>query len=97
MHPLQNLTVLLVEDTWQIRNLLTSILTQLGFGKVIRASNGAEAIQLIKLMRDNPVKAGFSNIDLVLSDWVMDPVDGPCCSAGFAVIRRARIVSCPSS
>ncbi|MRG72858.1 response regulator [Alphaproteobacteria bacterium HT1-32] len=77
MHPLQNLTVLLVEDTWQIRNLLTSILTQLGFGKVIRASNGAEAIQLIKLMRDNPVKAGFSNIDLVLSDWVMDPVDGP--------------------
>lgn len=77
MHPLQNLTILLVEDTWQIRNLLTSILTQLGFGRVIRASNGAEAIQMMKLMREDPRKAGFSNIDIILSDWVMEPVDGP--------------------
>ena len=77
MHPLQNLTILLVEDTWQIRNLLTSILAQRGIGRVIRASNGAEAIQMMKLMREDPRKAGFSNIDIILSDWVMEPVDGP--------------------
>lgn len=77
MHPLQNITVLLVEDTWQIRNLLTSIITQLGFGRVIRASNGAEAIKMMKLMQEDPRKAGFAHIDIILSDWVMEPVDGP--------------------
>jgi CheY-like chemotaxis protein len=32
---------------------------------------------MMKLMQEDPRKAGFAHIDIILSDWVMEPVDGP--------------------
>jgi len=59
-----------------MRGLLSSVLTQLGVGRVLRSSDGAEAIRRIKQMKLDPVGAGATEIDLILSDWIMEPVDG---------------------
>jgi CheY-like chemotaxis protein len=76
MSGLGNLTVLLVEDSPQMRALIVSVLTQLGIGNILRANDGADAIRQIKAMRTNPSGVGGTSIDMVLSDWVMDPIDG---------------------
>jgi len=76
MNGLRNLTVLLVEDSPQLRALLVSVLTQLGIGALIRAKDGSEAIRLIKQIGHGSATPGGTGIDLVLSDWIMDPIDG---------------------
>ena len=76
MSGLDKLTVLLVEDSPQMRALMASVLTQLGIGTIIRANDGADAIRKIKAMQTDPGSVGATSIDMVLSDWVMDPIDG---------------------
>jgi CheY-like chemotaxis protein len=76
MSGLEKLTVLLVEDSPQVRSLFVSVLNQLGIGQIIRAPEGAEAIRLIRQTQHDPASAGASAIDMIISDWVMDPIDG---------------------
>jgi CheY-like chemotaxis protein len=76
MSGLENLTVLLVEDSPQLRALLVSVLSQLGIGNIIRANDGADAIRQIKSMQTDPGSIGATSIDLILSDWLMEPIDG---------------------
>ncbi len=76
MSGLDNISVLLVEDSPQVRSLFVSVLTQLGVGNIVRATEGGEAIRLIKQIRYDSHSIGVSSIDLVISDWVMDPIDG---------------------
>ncbi len=76
MSGFQKITVLLAEDSPQVRSLFVSVLTQLGISNIVRAPEGAEAIRLIKQMQYDPHSVGVSSIDLVISDWVMDPIDG---------------------
>lgn len=76
MSGLEKISVLLVEDSPQVRSLLVSVLTQLGVGRIVRAPEGAEAIRLLKQLQVDPHSIGASSIDLVISDWVMDPIDG---------------------
>tara|TARA_R110001606_G_scaffold234677_1_gene382396 strand:+ start:401 stop:1456 length:1056 start_codon:yes stop_codon:yes gene_type:complete len=76
MSGLENLTVLLVEDSQQLRALLVSVLSQLGVGNIVRANDGADAIRQIKAMQTDPGSIGATSIDLVLSDWLMEPIDG---------------------
>ena len=76
MSGLDKVSVLLVEDSPQVRSLLVSVLNQLGIGRILRAPEGAEAIRLVKQMQYDPHSIGASSIDLVISDWVMDPIDG---------------------
>ena len=45
-------------------------------GTVLQAANGGEAIEIMKLMGTDPEKVGVSSLDIVLSNWMMDPVDG---------------------
>lgn len=76
MSGLQHTTVLIVEDQLQIRSLLASVLRTFGVGNILRASNGAEAIELLRTVARDPAAAGASRVDAILSDWVMHPVDG---------------------
>jgi CheY-like chemotaxis protein len=76
MNGLEHVTVLVVEDTLQIRSLLISVMRQVGVGNILRAGDGMEATELMREMRHNPVRVGASEIDIIISDWVMSPVDG---------------------
>ena len=76
MSVLNHSTVLIVEDQLQIRSLLSSVLRTFGVGNILRASNGAEAIELLRTMARDPTAAGAGRVDAILSDWVMHPVDG---------------------
>src|SRR5690606_24281154 len=73
---LQRLSVLVVEDSPFIRSLLIQSLKVLGVGQVLVAEDGARAIEIIQLVQKDPVRAGAMSIDLILSDWMMSPVDG---------------------
>ncbi len=69
-------TVLIVDDNTYMRNLLRSIVQKLGAGKILTAAHGGEAIETLKLVESDPQKAGVGNVDMVLSNWEMSPVDG---------------------
>lgn len=73
---LERLTILVVEDSPFIRSLLINSLKILGVGKVVTKDDGGEAIEFIKQVKDDPMKAGVMQIDAVLSNWDMSPVDG---------------------
>ena len=60
------LSILVAEDTVPMNKLVKSILDTLGFGTVYQAHNGEQAYELFCKHRP----------DIVLTDWVMSPVDG---------------------
>lgn len=61
------LNVLIVEDTATFRMMVRQQLLSMGMAKVYVASDGAEALQILKNNKD---------IDLIVSDWHMAPMDG---------------------
>lgn len=73
---LSRISVLVVEDSPFIRSLLVNSLRVLGVGSIKAVDEGGEAIEFLKLVKDNPMKAGMMNVDLVISDWEMSPVNG---------------------
>ena len=75
-YDLERLTVLLVEDSHFIRSLLTNSLKILGVGKVVTVEHGGEAIDFLKLVHEDPMKAGVMGVDIIMSNWQMSPVDG---------------------
>ncbi len=70
------LSVLLVEDSPFIRSLLINSLKILGIGTVIAKEHGGVALDFLKLVHDDPMKAGVQGIDIIMSNWEMSPVDG---------------------
>jgi two-component system, chemotaxis family, chemotaxis protein CheY len=64
--------ILIVEDHLQMRTMLKTILVSFGFKKVLQASDGIEALSLIKeadlVSRDR--------LHLVISDWNMPKMSG---------------------
>ena len=73
---LERFSILVVEDSLFIRSIIVRTLKAIGVGIVNTASNGAEAIELMRQMTQDGRKAGLMSIDIVITDWVMDPVDG---------------------
>ena len=62
----EKLRVLVIEDTIPMRKLIVAVLGVLGVKKIVQASNGEQAYQKLK----------NSQIDMVITDWLMEPVDG---------------------
>jgi two-component system response regulator ResD len=60
-----NKQILVVDDEWNMRNLLRIYLTKAGF-YVMEAKNGLEALNIIK----------YNNFDLILLDLMMPEMDG---------------------
>lgn len=69
-------SILVVEDNSYLRSLLTQCLKAIGAGNVRVTSDGGEAIDVLKLMKKDPTKAGLMSVDMVISNWQMSPVDG---------------------
>lgn len=64
-----NETILVVEDEEVLRKLITSVLKKRGY-KIIEASDGEDALDLIKGQKEN-------SIHLVITDLVMPRMSGP--------------------
>jgi len=73
---LERFSVLVVEDNLFIRSLIVNSLKTLGVGQVSACEDGGEAIEFLKLVKENPMKAGTQGIDIIISNWQMSPVDG---------------------
>ena len=63
---LENLSVLVIEDTIPMRKLIVSVLESLGVATVYTADNGAHGF--VQYQKYNP--------DIIITDWLMQPVDG---------------------
>lgn len=63
---LNKISVLVVDDDRAIANLVRNVLSNLGFGKVLVVHDADEGIRAIEK----------NTIDLVITDWEMDPVNG---------------------
>jgi CheY-like chemotaxis protein len=70
------LTILIVEDNGYMRRLQRMLLHALGVGNVIEKSDGGEAIEFLRKVKENPTEAGVSTVDMMMSNWQMEPIDG---------------------
>jgi len=66
MSGLKELTVLVVEDSELMMEVIVGILTKLGFGQILRAPDGEQGFSVFQRMKP----------DLIITDWHMEPVDG---------------------
>ena len=73
---LSRVSILVVEDSQFIRSLIVNCLRVLGVGSIKSVDDGTQAIDFIKQVADNPMKAGMMSIDMIISDWEMSPVNG---------------------
>lgn len=62
----KKLSILIAEDVDPMRKILVSVAELLGVGNVLTAADGEEAFNIFR--KNNP--------DIVLTDWVMEPMDG---------------------
>ena len=65
---LERMTVLVADDEVGVRQLIVMTLEDMGFSKIVQATNGREAFE--ELAR------GADTIDLVISDWNMPEANG---------------------
>ena len=61
-----DVSVLIVDDQQSMRGICKYILTQLGFTNIVEAKSGRDALG----------KLEKSSVDLIISDWNMDDIDG---------------------
>ena len=73
---LERLSVLVVEDSNFIRELLADLLRAIGVGRVFTAIDGSDAIDLLQTIATVLMQAGVSVIDAVISDVFMPTLDG---------------------
>lgn len=65
---IENLRVLMVEDSNEARALLRNMLSEIGIHQTFEASNGKEAL----LFMDN----AFDFVDMIICDWNMPELSG---------------------
>lgn len=63
---LQYVTVMVVEDNANMRNVLRTVLQLIGVGSILTASDGREALELLRTRA----------VDILMVDWEMKPLDG---------------------
>jgi two-component system chemotaxis response regulator CheY len=62
------LTILIVEDNAYMRRMQRMLLQALGVGNVIEKSDGGEAIEFLRKVKENPMEAGVSSVDPIAGD-----------------------------
>lgn len=75
-YKLENLHILVVDDSRSIRGLVIEILRELGVGRVSYATDGATAM---RMMDPNVKRSSYDEVytfDMIISDWMMEPVSG---------------------
>ena len=74
IYDFSRISLLVVEDNDFMAGLLTSMLSALRVGRVLRARTGEEAKNIIEARASGG--PSLYGVDIVLSDWHMQPVDG---------------------
>ncbi|WCL53080.1 MULTISPECIES: response regulator [Kordiimonadales] len=69
-------SVLLVDDSPFIRSLIANSLKVLGVGNVYAVEHGGDAITFLQRVKNEPMKVGCQQIDIIVSNWDMHPIDG---------------------
>ncbi len=62
----KNMSILIVDDYKTMLRIIRNLLKQLGFNNVDEASDGSQALQMLRR----------GEYDLVISDWNMEPMTG---------------------
>ena len=70
----ERLNVLVIEDNEHMLDIMLKALRRIGFERLIRAKNGKEAIEHLKMTYPNVGAAPA--IDIVVSDLIMAPING---------------------
>ena len=65
-YDLERLSVLVVDDNRHMRFLVKTILHAFGIREVMEAADGSDALKILKTFP----------ADVVITDWMMDPLDG---------------------
>lgn len=65
-HFLKHVTVLIADPDVHIRDLVREVLHKAGFTKIFMASNGEQAISILRQQ----------DVDMLITDWRMKPVNG---------------------
>ncbi len=76
LYNFERFNVFLVEDNSYIRRVMQDLLRTVGFGRVVTAISGADAIQHLKTMSDSKRMVTSLAFDIIISDLVMAPVNG---------------------
>ncbi|CCQ75211.1 response regulator [Magnetospira sp. QH-2] len=76
VYDLETVSVFLVEDNDFMRFTMEDLLRQLGFRNIVAAKNGEAAIEYFKTMRVGHQAVGGTNVDIVITDLVMTPING---------------------
>jgi len=61
-----NMTILVVDDFATMRRIITNVLKQLGYEKILEAEDGTAALQVLETEK----------VDFVITDWNMPQMSG---------------------
>jgi two-component system, chemotaxis family, chemotaxis protein CheY len=75
-YDLSNFTVLVVEDSEHMQHLITQMLKVFGVGEILACSDANEAIELLTILQASKKSKYLTNIDIVLTDWLMPKGSG---------------------
>lgn len=73
---LDRLSVLVVEDSGFSRAIMSEILRAMKIGRIVTASDGGEAIGMLRQVSRNEAASGALGFDIILSDYLMSPING---------------------
>lgn len=70
-YDLSNFTVLIVEDSSYMHELMSSMLKAFGVGDIMVAEGATEAIDLLTVTQARSKSRFITRVDIVLTDWLM--------------------------
>lgn len=75
-YDLSEFTILLVEDSPYMQSLMISMLKAFGVGDIMACNDAHEAIDLLKVTQARRKSRYVTNVDIVLTDWLMPKGSG---------------------
>ncbi len=75
-YDLTNFSILMVEDSQYMQNLISSVLKIFGVGDILMCSNAKEAQDLITIAQARTTSRYVNKIDIVVTDWLMPDGSG---------------------
>lgn len=75
-YDLSELTILVVEDSHYMQSLIISMLNAFGVGDIMACSDAHEAIDLLRVTQARRKSHYVTDIDIVLTDWIMPKGSG---------------------
>ncbi len=75
-YDLSNFTILIVEDSEYMQDLMEQMLKVFGVGEILSCTNSKEAIELLTVLQATKKSRYLKNIDIVLTDWLMPKGSG---------------------